>query len=53
MELMASAFSTIDKENGVQTLGDAVIIGLFEAPPHILALRTAQGKQFLAHGNPG
>ena len=38
-----------EPEHGVETLGDAAIISLFEATPQILALRTAQGKQLLAH----
>ena len=43
--------ATIEQEDGMQALGDAAIIGLFEATPQILALRTAQGKEFLAHGD--
>jgi hypothetical protein len=43
--------TTVEKEDGVQALGNAPIVGLFEAPPHVLTLRTAQGKQLLAHGN--
>jgi hypothetical protein len=42
--------ATVQKQNRVQTLGDAAIIGLFEAMPHGLALGAAQGKQLLAHG---
>jgi len=42
--------STVQKQDGVQTFGDAAIISLFEAPPQILALGAAKGKQLLAHG---
>jgi hypothetical protein len=41
--------ATIKEQNRVQALGASAIIGLFEASPHILALRTAQHKQFLSH----
>ena len=30
-------------------IGNASVVALFEAPPHILALRATQGKQLLAH----
>jgi hypothetical protein len=43
--------TTVEQEDGVQALGDTTIIGLFEATPHILMLRTAQGEQLLTHGN--
>jgi hypothetical protein len=33
----------------VETLSDAAIISLFEAPPHGLALGVAEGKELLAH----
>jgi hypothetical protein len=36
--------TTVEQEDGVQALGDTVIIGLFEATPQILAPITAQGK---------
>jgi hypothetical protein len=45
-----SILATIESQHGKQALSDALIIGLFEASPHILALRTAYGNQLLAHG---
>jgi hypothetical protein len=42
--------ATVAEQDGMQALGDAAIIGLFEAPPLGLMLRTAPGTQFQAHG---
>src|SRR5689334_16638145 len=36
--------AAVQEQNRVQALGDAVIIGLFEASPHILRLGAAEGK---------
>ncbi|HEU5098987.1 MAG TPA: hypothetical protein VFU22_08210 [Roseiflexaceae bacterium] len=44
-----SILAAVEQENRVQTLGDATIIGLLEAPPHIFTLGATQGKQLLAH----
>jgi hypothetical protein len=41
--------AAVQEQDRVQTLGDAAVIGLFEATPHFLALGTAQGKQLLTH----
>ena len=42
---------TVAQENGVQALDEPTIISLFEATPHLLMLRMAQGEQLLTHGN--